>query len=74
MISRSPSEVQPVLDTIVQTAARLCEAEYALVLKRADDGIYRIAANSNASPTFLEWLRNEPGACERRFGCRHSSR
>ena len=60
VISRSPSEVQPVLSTIVQTAKRLCEAEYALVLKRADDELYRFAASSDASPAFLEWLQENP--------------
>ena len=60
VISRSPSDIQPVLDTIVQTAERLCESDYAVVFKQADDGIYHLAANSNASPAFVEWLRDNP--------------
>src|SRR5262245_33836891 len=60
VISRSPSDIQPVLDTIVQTAERLCEPDYAVIFKQADDGIYHLAANSNASPAFVEWLRDNP--------------
>jgi hypothetical protein len=60
VISRSPNELQPVLDTIVMTAERLCQAEFALVMKRADDGLYRVAASSNANPLFVEWMNNHP--------------
>jgi hypothetical protein len=60
VINRSPSDIQPVLDTIVQTAARLCEPDYAVIFKQAEDGNYRRAANSKASPAFAEWLRDNP--------------
>jgi GAF domain-containing protein len=60
VLSRSPSTIQPVLDTIVQIAERLCKAEYALIFRRAADGRYHVAANRNATPTFVEWLKEHP--------------
>ena len=60
VISRSPSEVQPVLDAIVETAHSLCQAEYALVLELGEDGCYHLAASKNADATFLDWLRSHP--------------
>ena len=44
VISRAPSQLQPVFDAIVETAARLCEAEYALVY-RLKDGEYHVAGD-----------------------------
>jgi GAF domain-containing protein len=60
VISRSPNNLQPVMDTIVHTAARLCQSEYALMLQREDDGVYRIAAHSNASPELIAWMQDNP--------------
>src|SRR5262249_55690080 len=44
VISRSPNEVQPVLDTIVATAQRLCQAERAIVW-RLEGGAFRAVAH-----------------------------
>jgi GAF domain-containing protein len=60
VISRSPNNLQPVMDTIVDTTRRLCQSEYALMLQREDDGVYRIAAHSNASEELITWMQNNP--------------
>jgi len=58
VISRSPNTLQPVLDTIVQTAARLCAAEFSVVF-RLYEGKCHIAAG-NAQDEFIEFLRGHP--------------
>ena len=60
VISRSPNNLQPVMDTIVHTARRLCQSEYAMLLQREDDGIFRISAHSNVSQEFIDWMQKNP--------------
>jgi GAF domain-containing protein len=59
VISRSVSDLQPVLDTIVQTAARLCNAEYSLVY-RLRDGSYELASANNAEDAFVQYAAKNP--------------
>ncbi|HVI65060.1 MAG TPA: GAF domain-containing protein, partial [Bradyrhizobium sp.] len=59
VISRSPNELQPVIDAILQTAARLCEAEYALFW-RLQDGAYHLAGASNADAAFVKHCAEHP--------------
>src|SRR6516165_6521253 len=53
VISRSPNEVQPVLDTIVATAQRLCQAERAGVF-RLEGGTFRAVAHRGLPEERLE--------------------
>src|SRR5262249_18391925 len=63
VVSRSVSELQPVLDTLVETAAHICNAEMAFIFRREGD-VYRLAANSGFSPeyeAFVKTLSVSPG-------------
>ena len=58
VISRSPSKLQPVLDTIANTASRLCEAFDVLIVLR-DGDFLRNAAHVGGIPVgFEEWPIN----------------
>jgi GAF domain-containing protein len=59
VISRSAFDLQPVLDTIVQTASRLCDAEFAQIYKLQDDK-YHLAATNNAATDFVRYSADHP--------------
>ena len=59
VISRSKFELQPVFDTLVQSAARLCEAEQNVIFLREGD-VYRIAARHGMPPELEVYARQHP--------------
>jgi PAS domain S-box-containing protein len=59
VISRSAFDLRPVLDTLCETAARLCDAETGYVAIR-QDGAYRYAATYSVSPEWNTIARDRP--------------
>ena len=58
VISRSTFDLQTVLNTLVESAAQLCEADLANIW-RPKDGAYRLAASYGVTSRYKEYLENK---------------
>jgi GAF domain-containing protein/anti-sigma regulatory factor (Ser/Thr protein kinase) len=61
VISRSPNDLDSVLDEIVGSARDLCNAQYACIFSlNKDDGKYHVQASSAASAQLFEYAKSNP--------------
>src|SRR5262245_2450356 len=60
VISQSTSNLQPVVDTIAATAARLCRSDWAVIFKLEKDGKCHLVANNDANPDSIRYLKDNP--------------
>ena len=58
VISRSAFDLQPVLDTLLTSAARLCQADHSFIFLREGD-VYRCASGSGDIPEWIEYLKQQ---------------
>jgi signal transduction histidine kinase len=59
VISRSAFELQTVLDTLIETAVKLCEARRGVIFRR-DGDTYHGVAFYNASADLIDFIRRHP--------------
>ncbi|MET0530074.1 MAG: GAF domain-containing protein, partial [Microvirga sp.] len=58
-ISRSTLHLQPVLDTLVETATQLCRADKGFLF-RLEDGLYRLRASCGFEQDFKQFVEDNP--------------
>src|SRR5207248_1407425 len=56
-MSRSAFELDPVLNTVIETAVRLTHADWGNVLRAGDDGLRLAAASGKAEPRYIAFMR-----------------
>ena len=59
VISSSPVELQPVFDSMLANATRLCEARFC-TLQLRENGTFRVAAMHNPPPAYAEARKRNP--------------
>src|SRR6266540_2281598 len=59
VISRSPGELEPVFQAMLENATRICEAKFGTMYMYEDDAFYAVAMH-NAPPAFAEERRRAP--------------
>lgn len=57
VISRSTFDLQLVLETLTESAARLCEADMAAIIRQKDDDAYYWATSHGFTPELSEYLK-----------------
>ncbi|MFZ0609508.1 MAG: GAF domain-containing protein [Xanthobacteraceae bacterium] len=58
VISRSTFDLQTVFNTLVESAERLCDADFAFIFRRRGDS-YHLAASHGFTPDYREWMENQ---------------
>src|SRR5262249_52190529 len=60
VISSSPGELEPVFQTMLANATRLCEAEFGNLFLREGDAFRAVALHGPTTASYVEWYRREP--------------